>query len=462
MFPEPYRIKMVEPIQLIPKEQRLKMLQDANYNLFQIPAQSVFIDLLTDSGTGAMSADQWAAMMTGDESYAGARSFYELQETVLELFGFPFVLPAHQGRGAERVFFSTEVKKGDIIPSNAHFDTTRANLEYIGAVPIDLPSECANDTRIDCAFKGNMDSERLSDLLKTHSEKIPFVMMTVTNNRAAGQPVSLGNMKKVSEICHSFGKPLILDACRHAENAYFIKRRDPLRRASTILSITQEFFSYADGMLMSAKKDGLCNIGGFIAMRDQELHARLSNSLILMEGFTTYGGLAGRDLAAMAVGLKEAVQEEYLAHRIGQVEFLGRALMDRDIPVYTPIGGHAVYVDAGRFFGDEERSLPGQTLAASLYIEGGIRSCDIGSGMFSAAETTWHGKGLRLELLRLAIPRRTYTESHLRYVADIFAHLKECAEQLPLLECVYKPAYLGHFTAKYALLKSDLGVVTYI
>ncbi|PWT91180.1 MAG: tyrosine phenol-lyase [Acidobacteria bacterium] len=448
MFPEPYRIKMIEPIRLIPRDQRIAVLEEAKYNLFQIPAGTVFIDLLTDSGTGAMSSEQWAQMMVGDESYAGAKSYFQLRDAVEDLFGFHFVLPTHQGRGAERVLFATEVKAGQIIPSNAHFDTTRANLEWIGARPIDLPSNCANDPNVDCAFKGNMDSSRLEEVLHSLSSNIPFVMLTITNNRAAGQPVSMGNLKKVSEICRSYKKPLIIDACRHAENAYFIKKRDPQYKNHTIAEITQEFFSYTDGMIFSAKKDGLCNIGGFLAVRDEAMLQRINEALILMEGFTTYGGLAGRDLGAMAVGLWEAVQEEYLAHRIGQVEFLGQELQDRGIPVYKPVGGHGVYVDARKFFEQREMGLPGQSLAASLYTEGGIRACDIGSGMFSESEA-WNNSGLHLELVRLALPRRTYTESHLHYVADIFSQLKMQKDQIRDLHCIYKPEYLGHFTAKF-------------
>jgi len=438
---------MVEPIRLISREQRERALLKAAYNLFQVPAESVYIDLLTDSGTGAMSSDQWAAMITGDESYAGAKSFYHLRDSVESLFGFPFVLPTHQGRGAERVLCASEIKKGQIVPSNAHFDTTRANLEWVGAIPIDLPTACANQPYMDCAFKGNMDTDQLLNLLKEHASQIPFVMLTITNNRAAGQPVSMGNLRKISEICHQYEKPLFIDACRHAENSFFIKRRDRNYRNSAIVDITREFFSYADGMLMSAKKDGLCNIGGFLAIKDENLYRRLSESLIIMEGFTTYGGLAGRDLAAIALGLMEAVQEEYLAHRIGQVRLLGEELEAREIPVYRPLGGHAVYIDASRFFENDPRELPGQCLAASLYMEGGIRSCDLGSGMFDPSPSS--GPGLHLELVRLAIPRRTYTETHLRYVAEIFSILNDHRERIPDLEFQYRPQFLGHFTAKF-------------
>lgn len=450
MNPEPYRIKMVEPIALHPREQRQTVLEEAAYNLFQVPAEMVFIDLLTDSGTGAMSAEQWAAMMTGDESYAGARSFYRLRDSVQEIFGFPLVLPAHQGRGAERVFFSTLLKKGNIIPSNAHFDTTRANIEALDATAIDLPSNCANDTARPCAFKGNLHTKNLEVLLAEKSDRIPFVMLTVTNNRCAGQPVSMENVRRVSEICKEFGKPLFIDAARHAENAFFIQRRDPKYVGTFIQEIVHEFFSYADGMLMSAKKDGICNIGGLIALRDQETYDRLKDTLILTEGFTTYGGLAGRDLAAMAVGLREATQEDYLEHRIGQVEFLGRELQDHDIPVYTPFGGHAVYVDAGQFFSDPDRPFPGQSLVTSLYLEGGIRGCDLGSTMFGENDSPESREGLHMELVRLAIPRRTYTESHLRYVVDVMERVKENKHRIPYLKCTYRAKFLGHFTAKFA------------
>lgn len=447
MFPEPYRIKMIEPITLIPREEREAMLQEANYNLFQIAADKVFIDLLTDSGTGAMSAAQWAAMMTGDESYAGARSFYEFKKAVEDLFGFPYVLPAHQGRGAERVFFSTLVQKGQIVPSNAHFDTTRANLEAKEAIAIDLPATCANQPGVQCAFKGNMNTDKLAELLEKSAKDIPFVMLTITNNRTAGQPVSMGNVKKVSELCKQYGKPLILDACRHAENAFFIQRRDPKYVGASIPDIIREFFSYADGMLMSAKKDGLANIGGLIALRDQETWSLLKDTLILTEGFPTYGGLAGRDLAAIAVGLREATDEDYLMHRTSQVEFLGRLLQDEGVPVYEPFGGHAVYVDAGQLFNDPQRPYPGQCLVTRLYLEGGIRACDLGSSMFEPTEST--DEGLHLELVRLALPRRTYTESHLRYVAKIFAQILENRKDIPYLSCTYRAKFLGHFTAKF-------------
>jgi tryptophanase len=446
IIPEPYRIKMVEPIHLIPRSERESILKKAAYNLFQVPAEAVYIDLLTDSGTGAMSSEQWAAMITGDESYAGARSFYLLQEVIEELFGFSHVLPTHQGRGAERVLCASEIKKGHIVPSNAHFDTTRANLEWAGAIATDLPTACANQPFLHCSFKGNMDTDHLKDLLQKHSAEIPFVMLTITNNRTAGQPVSMGNLRKVSQICKEYGKPLFIDACRHAENAYFIKQRDPSYCNAAIPEITREFFSYADGMLMSAKKDGLCNIGGFLAVKDESLYRRLNETLIIMEGFTTYGGLAGRDLGAIAVGLKEAVQEEYLAHRIGQVQFLGEELEARKIPIYKPLGGHAVYVDAEGFFESEKRKLPGQSLVSALYLEGGIRSCDLGSGMFAAEADD---SSLHLELLRLAIPRRTYTETHLRYVAEVFSELRRNREHIPNLKFQYRPQFLGHFTARF-------------
>ncbi len=450
MIPEPYRIKMVEAIRCIPREQREAVIREANYNVFQIPADAVFIDLLTDSGTGAMSSAQWAAMLTGDEWYAGARSYFFLQETIREIFGFRHVMPAHQGRGAERVFFTTLVQKGQVIPSNAHFDTTRANLEYIGALPIDLPAETTNDPGMQAPFKGDMSCDRLQETLEKQTDRIPFVMMMVTNNRAAGQPVSMGNVKAVSEICHRFHKPLYIDACRHAENAYFIKTRDPRYRDASIASIVQEFFSYTDGMLMSAKKDGLANIGGFIAVREEALFERLKSHLILTEGFTTYGGLAGRDLAAIAVGLREAIDFDYLAHRIGQTEFLGKEMQARGVPVYTPFGGHAVYVNSAKFFEKRKKlKLPGQSLVAAAYIEGGIRACDLGSGMFDGEDV--EGPGLHLELVRLAIPRRTYTESHMRYVAEIFGKLREDAEKIPALRCTFKPEYLGHFLAKFEI-----------
>jgi tryptophanase len=441
MLPEPYRIKMVEPITLVSREQRDAALREAEYNLFRVPAAAVFIDLVTDSGNGSMSADQWGAMMTGDESYAGSKSFYLLCDAVRDIFGFPYVLPAHQGRAAEHIFFSSEVKEGNVVPSNAHFDTTRANLEWLGARPLDLPASCANSMS-DCPFKGNMNVSHLATLLEEDGDRIPFVMLTITNNRVAGQPVSIENVSRVSELCKQFQKKLIIDSCRHAENSYLIQQRDPEFASCSVKEISRKLFSFADGMLMSAKKDGLSNIGGLIAMRDRALYERVNNLLILKEGFTTYGGLSGRDLAAIAVGLQEAVQREYLAHRIGQVEFLAKQLQDRAIPVYTPVGGHAVYVDAGNFLGRKKFELPGQSLAAALFLEGGIRSCDLGSSMFG-------GSGLSLELLRLAIPRRTYTESHLTYVADVFSEIARHKERISNLHCIHKPPFLGHFTAKF-------------
>jgi len=446
-LPEPYRIKSVESIRLLPRGHREKLLEEAGYNLFQLAAENVFIDLLTDSGTGAMSADQWAALMQGDESYAGSRSYFQLQSVVEDLFHFPHVLPTHQGRGAERVFFQTVVKEGDIIPSNTHFDTTRGNLESLGCTAVDLPVCEAKHTQTDHPFKGDMDIDSLESLLASQGKRVPFVMLTMTNNRAGGQPVSMENLALVSSLARFYRIPLVIDACRHAENAFFIKRRDPRYQTSSIPEIVAEVFSFADAMLMSAKKDGLCNIGGFIALRDSALFERLKNSLLLMEGFPTYGGLAGRDLAAMAVGLREATQEDYLEHRIGQVEFLGTELLNRGGPVYQPFGGHAVYMDAGRIFEEHPRDFPGQCLAVSLYLEGGIRSCDVGSSMF---DTSGENE-LKLELLRLAIPRRTYTESHLRYVADYVQKILERKQDIPDLKRTHHPGALGHFVARYAL-----------
>jgi tyrosine phenol-lyase len=446
-MPDPYRIKMVEPITLIPREQREVALREAEYNLFRIPAASVFIDLLTDSGNGSMSAEQWAAMMTGDESYAGSRSFYQLEDSVRDIFGFPYVLPTHQGRAAEHVFFSSEVREGDIVPSNAHFDTTRANLEWLGAQAVDFPASCAHNPASECRFKGNMHVSTLYALLEEEKDRVPFVMLTITNNRVAGQPVSLENVAQVSEVCKKFHKKLIIDSCRHAENSYLIQQRDPESKHCSIREISRKVFSYADGMLMSAKKDGLSNIGGLIAMRDRDLYEKVNKMLILREGFSTYGGLAGRDLAAIATGLREALEQDYLAHRIGQVEFLLELLQSRGVPVYTPAAGHAVYVDAGKFFDRKKLELPGQSLAAALFLEGGIRTCDLGSSMLGRS-------GISLELLRLAIPRRTYTESHLRYVADIFSEVAKHKNQVPNLYCFEKPPFLGHFTAKFAVCDS--------
>jgi tryptophanase len=449
---EPFRIKMVEPIQLIPPAARLEAMKRAGYNLFALRAEEVFIDLLTDSGTGAMSQHQWAALMEGDESYAGARSYYRLAEVMQEIFGFEFFVPTHQGRAAENILSALLVKPGSHIPSNQHFDTTEGNIRARGGIPANLVIDEAYDPVNRHPFKGNMDIQKLRDFIqKVSPQNIPFGAITLTNNAGGGQPVSLENIRAVSETYREFGIPFFIDCCRYAENCYFIKTRDPLNANRTLLEIAREIFSLADGAWMSAKKDGLVNIGGFLAMRDASLYQRVCNELILREGFPTYGGLAGRDLDAMAVGLREALEESYLAYRTGQTAYLAGELLANGIPIVEPVGGHAVYVDAGRLLPHiPPDEFPGQALAASLYLESAIRGVEIGSVMFAHPDTA-SGEMVypRLELVRLAIPRRVYTQSHLDYVARSFVSLAEKRQSLRGYRITYAPPLMRHFTARF-------------
>ena len=438
---EPFRIKSVEPISFTTREQRQLLLRSAHYNLFLLKADDVLIDLLTDSGTGAMSTHQWAAVMEGDESYAGSRSFDRFKHSVQDIFGYKHVIPAHQGRAAERILFHVMCKKGDVVPNNTHFDTTRANVEYVGAEAIDLPMPEARQPGTVLPFKGNMNVAALEELIeRVGREHIPLVMLTVTNNSGGGQPVSMANARAVSNLCHQHGIPLYFDACRFAENAYFIKLREPGYADKTPKEIAQEMFALGDGCTMSAKKDGMANIGGFLCTNDDLLARQEENLLILTEGYPTYGGLAGRDLEAIAVGLQESLQEDYLRYRIASTAYLGNHISERGVPIVLPPGGHAIYIDAKAFLPHVPlEQFPGVALAAELYLEGGIRSVEIGSLMF--------GKAAQMELARLAIPRRVYTQSHIDYVVEIILRVWEKRAQISGLQLTYEAPFLRHFTA---------------
>lgn len=458
---EPFRIKSVEPIRMTSPAQREKILREAGFNLFLIRADDVIVDLLTDSGTGAMSSEQWAGIMRGDESYAGANSFYRFQDCISELTGFDHVLPTHQGRASERILFELVGGPGKIVPNNAHFDTTRANVEHSGAAAVNLPIPEALEPHARHPFKGNMNVESLEKLIaEVGVDRIPLVMVTITNNSGGGQPVSLGNLRAVKKVCRHHGLPLFLDACRFAENAYFIKHREKGMSNRSIREIVREMFDLADGATISAKKDGLVNIGGLLLVRDEEMLRRASNLLILTEGFVTYGGLAGRDLEAMAQGFEEVVHDDYLAYRIRSVEYLGEKMMAAGIPILEPPGGHAIYINAAKFCPHIPREqFPGQAVVCGLYRIGGIRSVEIGSVMFGGstksldAVLTPHSKrqqtGQPLELVRLAMPRRVYTQSHIDYVIETAGELVSRRKELRGLRMIYEPPVLRHFTARF-------------
>jgi tryptophanase len=445
---EPFRIHSVEPIRITTVAERAAALREAGYNLFNVHADDVIIDLLTDSGTGAMSRDQWAAVQHGDESYAGSPSWYRFLEAVQRLFPFRHVIPTHQGRAAEKILFSVIGGPGKLVPNNAHFDTTRANVEHTGAIALDLTPP--RDPREWAPFKGDMDVAALERLIDEHgAATIPVVFMTITNNSMGGQPVSLANLRAVREVCDRYGLPLFLDACRFAENAWFIKQREEGYAGTGIPEIVAEIAALADGMTMSAKKDGLANIGGWLAMNDDALAERCRNMLILTEGFPTYGGLAGRDLEAIAQGLEEVVAEDYLRYRITSTAYLGEALDASGVPVVLPIGGHAVYIDARALLPHiAPTEYPGQALAVALYREGGIRGCEIGTVMFGRQpDGTEHPAPF--DLVRLAIPRRTYTQSHVDYVIEVVRWVAERASELRGYRIVSAPPALRHFTARF-------------
>ncbi|HCN12860.1 MAG TPA: tyrosine phenol-lyase [Chryseobacterium sp.] len=450
-YAEPYRIKMVEEIHQSTREQREQWLKEANYNLFNLKSSQVFIDLLTDSGTGAMSDKQWSAFMTGDESYAGSRSFEQLHETVQKISGYKYLLPTHQGRAAENVLFSVLVKEGDVIPGNSHFDTTKGHIEFRKAHAIDCTIDEAFDIENLFPFKGNIDLEKLENAYKTYpKEKIPFCLITITCNSSGGQPVSLENMKAVKELSDRYGIPIYFDSARFAENAYFIKKREKGQENRTIKEICKEVFSYGVGMTMSSKKDGLVNIGGFIALNDENVFNIASNFTIIYEGFITYGGMAGRDMAALAVGLNEATEFEYLESRISQVEYLGNKLIEFGIPIQKPIGGHAVFIDSLKFLPNIPREeYPAQTLANEIYKEAGIRTVEIGTLLADRDPQTRENRYPKLELVRLAIPRRTYTNNHMDYIAVAIKNVYDRREEiLKGYNITWESEILRHFTVK--------------
>jgi len=447
---EPFRIKSVEPIKVTTREERVKFLEAAKLNVFLLKAENVLLDWLTDSGTGAMSSAQWAAIMIGDESYAGAKSYYKLKETLTDITGMEHFIPTHQGRAAEKVLFGAVCKKGDIVPNNSHFDTTRGNLEFLEVEAVDLVIKEGLQPKTIHPFKGNIDLERVEELLKRETSRIPFGMMTITNNTGGGQPVSMANLREYSQLLKKYNKPLIIDACRFSENAMFIKMREPGYENKTIAEICREIFSYADGATMSAKKDGLVNMGGFIVLRSDQWLDKVREMLILSEGFITYGGMAGRDLEALAVGIIEGMDEEYLRYRLRTAEYLGEKLEELGINFIKPTGGHAVYIDARSVLPDMPiEQYPAWSLCNALYVEGGIRGVEIGSVMFGKrlpdGKETYHN----MELVRLAFPRRMYTQSHFDYAAEAMADIKENAHKIRGVRITKQAKFLRHFTAEF-------------
>lgn len=451
---EPFRIKTTEPIMLRTREERITALEKAKNNVFLLDAEDCSIDLLTDSGTGAMSTRQWAAMMLGDESYAGSRSWKHFEKTVREITGIRHILPTHQGRAAEAIMAAALLKGGDIIPSNSHFDTTRANIEFQGATALNLVCADGLDTTTDINFKGNMDIEGLRSCIREYgTENIPFCMVTVTNNTGGGQPVSMENIRQIRQVVSEYNIPLIIDACRFAENAYFIHENEAGYRDKSLLEIAQEMFSYADAATMSCKKDGMANIGGFLICNDDEWAEKFTNLLILWEGFPTYGGLAGRDLEAIAVGLMEALELDYQVYRHATVSYLHDRLIGMGVPVVRPAGGHAVFLDAGRFLPQIPPSqYPGISIVNALYIEGGVRAVEIGSVMFARKDESGNEIPSPLELVRMAFPRRVYTQSHFDYLFEIIAEVWKNKEQLPGYRITYQTEFLRHFTCHFDIV----------
>jgi len=446
---EPFRIKSVEPIQFTTREQRVAKLAEVGYNPFLLRAKDVLIDLLTDSGTGAMSKEQWAGMMRGDESYAGADSFYRFEDAVRDITGLKHIIPTHQGRAAERILFGSVLKAGDVVPNNTHFDTTRANIEAQGAIALDLPVAEGRKPSLRAPFKGNIDLIALEKCLIENPDKVPLVMITITNNSGGGQPVSLENIRGARDLCQYHCVPLFLDCCRFAENAWFIREREPGMESRSPLEIAREMFVCADGATMSAKKDGMCNIGGFLALNDDGWAETAKNNLILTEGFPTYGGLAGYDLEALAVGFYEALNEDYLRYRIRSIEYLGEVLTKAGVPIVQPTGGHAVYIDAKAMLPHiPPGAFPAQALVCALYTEGGVRGVEIGSVMFGR-QPNGAEKPAAMELVRLAFPRRVYTQSHVDYLGEVILHVNKQRESIRGLKFTSAPKVLRHFTARF-------------
>ena len=455
-FAEPFKIKMVEPIKILTREERLKKIQEADYNVFSLAAEDCYIDLLTDSGTGAMSADQWAGIMRGDESYSGSKSFYRLQESAKDIFGYAFIQPVHQGRAAEKVVMPILLGKGKVSISNMHFDTTRAHVEIAGARAVDCVVPEALDTESYAPFKGNMDNERLVRLIEEYGkENVGAIIITVTNNSAGGQPVSMKNIKETSEIAKRYGIKVVIDAARFAENCHFIKRREEGYEDKSIREIAKELFSYGDLFTMSSKKDAIVNIGGLVGVKeDADLFEKVKANTIPFEGFISYGGLAGRDLEALAIGLQEGVEEDFLKYRIGQMEYLSSKLTEAGIPHQTPAGGHAIFLDAKKLLPHiPYHEFPGQALTIELYLEAGIRGCDIGSYMLGNDPDTGEQLESQFEFTRLAVPRRVYTQSHLDVIVEALIEIKKRKDSLKGYKITWEPKILRHFTAKLQPLK---------